>query len=81
MGEEPPGGAEPLLRTVMRGGLRTDPPATPAAARERFERDLAALPEGARRIERPVPPVPASSTRLTALATLVRHRIGTRTGT
>ncbi|MFC8176655.1 hypothetical protein [Streptomyces sp. NPDC057325] len=65
----------------MRGGLRTDPPDTPAAARERFGRDLAALPEEARRIERPVPPVPASSTRLTALATLVRHRIGTRTGT
>ncbi|MFC7796449.1 nicotinate phosphoribosyltransferase [Streptomyces cinereoruber] len=78
--EDPPGGAEPLLRTVMRGGLRTDPPDTPAAARERFERDLAALPEEARRIERPVPPVPAVSTRLTALTTLVRHRIETRTG-
>ncbi|MYV64697.1 nicotinate phosphoribosyltransferase [Streptomyces sp. SID2131] len=77
--EEPPGGTEPLLRTVMRGGLRTDPPDTPAAARERFERDLAALPEEARRIDRPVPPVPTASTRLTVLTSLVRHRVGAGT--
>ncbi|MEW1901762.1 nicotinate phosphoribosyltransferase, partial [Streptomyces sp. NPDC086147] len=64
----------------MRGGLRTEPPDTLAAARERFARDLAALPEEARRIEHPVPPVPAASTRLTALTTLVRHRIETRPG-
>ncbi|WP_432062504.1 nicotinate phosphoribosyltransferase [Streptomyces sp. S1] len=76
--EEPPGGTEPLLRTVMRGGLRTEPPDTPAAARERFGKDLAALPEEARRIERPVPPVPAVTTRLAVLTSLVRHRIGAR---
>ncbi|MFJ3784958.1 nicotinate phosphoribosyltransferase [Streptomyces sp. NPDC090093] len=76
--EEPPGGTEPLLRTVMRAGLRTEPPDTPAAARERFEEDLAALPEEARRIERPVPPVPAATTRLAVLTSLVRHRIGAR---
>ncbi|MFJ4338173.1 nicotinate phosphoribosyltransferase, partial [Streptomyces sp. NPDC088915] len=69
----------PLLRTVMRGGLRTDPPDTPAAAREHFEQDLAALPEEARRIERPVPPAPTASTRLTVLTSLVRHRIGAGT--
>ncbi|MEV6327739.1 nicotinate phosphoribosyltransferase [Streptomyces sp. NPDC051909] len=79
--EEPPEGTEPLLRTVMRGGLRIDPPDTPAAARARFESDLAALPEEARRITDPVPPVPTASTRLTVLTTVVRHRIEARTGT
>ncbi|MFD3535709.1 nicotinate phosphoribosyltransferase [Streptomyces sp. NPDC058664] len=78
--EEPPEGTEPLLRTVMRGGLRVEPPDTPAAARARFEADLAALPEEARRVEDPVPPVPAVSTRLTVLTTVVRHRVETRTG-
>ncbi|KOG09073.1 MULTISPECIES: nicotinate phosphoribosyltransferase [Streptomyces] len=77
--EEPPEGTEPLLRTVMRGGLRTDPPDTLAAARARFEADVAALPEAAGRIEGPVPPVPVVSTRLSALTTVVRHRIEART--
>ncbi|MFJ5879782.1 nicotinate phosphoribosyltransferase [Streptomyces sp. NPDC093088] len=78
--EEPPGGTEPLLRTVMRAGLRTEPPDTPAAARERFGKDLAALPEEARRIERPVPPRPTASARVTALTSTVRHRIEARAG-
>ncbi|MEV5973036.1 nicotinate phosphoribosyltransferase [Streptomyces sp. NPDC051921] len=78
--EQPPEGTEPLLLPVMRGGLRTGPPDTLAAARARFEADLAALPEEARRIERPVPPVPAVSTRLTALTAVVRHRMQARTG-
>ncbi|MFC9590543.1 nicotinate phosphoribosyltransferase [Streptomyces sp. NPDC056944] len=77
--EAEPEGTEPLLRTVMRGGLRTEPPDTLAAARARFEADLAALPEAARRIEGPVPPVPVVSTRLSALTTVVRHRIEART--
>ncbi|MEW1905832.1 nicotinate phosphoribosyltransferase, partial [Streptomyces sp. NPDC086147] len=64
----------------MRGGLRTEPPDTLAAARERFARDLAALPEEARRIEHPVPPRPTTSARLAALTSTVRHRIETRTG-
>ncbi|MFF5973338.1 nicotinate phosphoribosyltransferase [Streptomyces sp. NPDC012769] len=76
--EEPPAGTEPLLRTVMRRGLRVDPPDTLAAARARFEADLAALPEEARRIEEPVAPRPALSTRLSALTTVVRHRIEAR---
>ncbi|MFB7373074.1 nicotinate phosphoribosyltransferase [Streptomyces sp. NPDC056222] len=76
--EEPPDGTEPLLRTVMRGGLRTEPPDTLVAARARFEADLAQLPEAARRIENPVAPVPATSTRLTVLTTVVRHRIEAR---
>ncbi|MFJ9811039.1 nicotinate phosphoribosyltransferase [Streptomyces sp. NPDC101158] len=78
--EPPPEGTEPLLHTVMRGGLRTGPPDTLAAARARFEADLAALPEEARRIDDPVAPVPAASTRLTTLTTVVRHRIEARTG-
>ncbi|MEU8619606.1 nicotinate phosphoribosyltransferase [Streptomyces sp. NPDC048623] len=73
--EAPPEGTEPLLRTVMRGGLRTDPPDTLAAARARFETDLAALPEESRRLTDPVPPLPSASTRLTALTTVVRHRV------
>ncbi|MFF8840657.1 nicotinate phosphoribosyltransferase [Streptomyces sp. NPDC015130] len=76
--EEPPEGTESLLRTVMRGGLRTEPPDTLDAARARFEADLAALPEEARRIDHPVAPLPAVSTRLAALTTVVRHRIGSR---
>ncbi|MFJ3539020.1 hypothetical protein ACIPQA_26565, partial [Streptomyces sp. NPDC090109] len=64
----------------MRAGLRTEPPDTPAAARERFEEDLAALPEEARRIERPVPPRPTASARVTALTSTVRHRIEARAG-
>ncbi|MFC8276036.1 nicotinate phosphoribosyltransferase [Streptomyces sp. NPDC057271] len=78
--EEPPAGTEPLLRTVMRGGLRTEPPDTLDAARGRFEADLALLPEPARRIEDPVAPVPGMSTRLGVLTTIVRHRIGARSG-
>ncbi|MDV9186762.1 nicotinate phosphoribosyltransferase [Streptomyces sp. SR27] len=77
--EEPPEGTEPLLRTMMRGGLRTEPPDTLAAARARFEADVAALSEAAGRIEDPVPPVPVVSARLSALTTVVRHRIEART--
>ncbi|MET9920910.1 hypothetical protein ABZZ04_28060 [Streptomyces sp. NPDC006435] len=63
--ETPPEGTEPLLRTVMRGGLRTEPPDTPTAARARFEADLSALPEKARRIAAPTAPAPVVSARLT----------------
>ncbi|MEU4099329.1 nicotinate phosphoribosyltransferase [Streptomyces tanashiensis] len=78
--EAPPEGTEPLLQTVMRGGLRSEPPDTLGAARARFEADLAQLPESARRIEDPVAPVPAVSTPLSVLTTVVRHRIEARTG-
>ncbi|WOX26159.1 nicotinate phosphoribosyltransferase [Streptomyces solicathayae] len=77
--EEPPEGTEPLLQTVMRGGLRTERPDTLAAARARFDADLAALPDVARRIEDPVPPVSVVSNRLSALTTVVRGRIEART--
>ncbi|MFF3315882.1 nicotinate phosphoribosyltransferase [Streptomyces sp. NPDC003035] len=77
--EEPPEGTEPLLRTMMRGGLRTEPPDTLDAARARFEADVAELPQSARRVEDPVAPVPVVSTRLAALTTIVRHRLQART--
>jgi nicotinate phosphoribosyltransferase len=49
--EDPPGdGFEPLLRPAMRGGERVDPPSSIATMRERFERDLGALPTKARRL-------------------------------
>ncbi|MFE6222636.1 nicotinate phosphoribosyltransferase [Streptomyces sp. NPDC057854] len=79
--EEPPEGTEPLLRTVMRGGLRTGSPDTLAAARSRFEADLASLPGEARHVEGPVAPVPAVSARLTALTSVVRNRVIGRTRT
>lgn len=78
--ETPPEGTEPLLRTVLRGGLRTEPPDTPTAARARFEADLSALPEKARRIAAPTAPAPVVSARLTDLTTTVRYRIAERTG-
>ncbi|MEU5982518.1 nicotinate phosphoribosyltransferase [Streptomyces sp. NPDC047434] len=79
--EEPPAGTEPLLRPVMRGGLRTEPPAALSTARARFEADLAALPEEARRVDGPIAPVPAASMRLTALTAIVRHRLEEHPGT
>jgi nicotinate phosphoribosyltransferase len=52
--EPPPAGREPLLVPVMAGGQRTGPAGKElAAARERFEADLAWLPEPARRLREP----------------------------
>jgi nicotinate phosphoribosyltransferase len=54
--EEPaPAGRAPLLERVMAGGRRVGPPAGLAAARERFEADLAWLPERARALRQPEP--------------------------
>ena len=46
-GEPPPPGHRELLRPVMAGGARTDPPESLAAARERCSASLAALPASA----------------------------------
>jgi len=55
--EEPaPEGWEPVLERVMIGGRRTRRPSTIAAARLRFQADLARLPEEAKRITSPLPP-------------------------
>ncbi|MDG9701627.1 nicotinate phosphoribosyltransferase [Streptomyces sp. DH37] len=76
--EAPPPGTEPLLETVMTGGHRVAAPAPLAAARERFEADLARLPDEARRIDDPVPPEPAVSGALARLTEEVRDRIRAR---
>jgi nicotinate phosphoribosyltransferase len=64
--EAAPSGHDPVMEVVMTGGQRVRPKADPAAAlaaaRARFEVDLAALPEPARRLHDPRPP----SARLTA---------------
>ncbi|MFD4020847.1 nicotinate phosphoribosyltransferase [Streptomyces sindenensis] len=76
--EEPPEGTEPLLRTVMRDGLRTGPPDDLGAARARFEADLGELPPAARRIEGPVPTAPQYSARLEEVTAQVRERLESR---
>jgi nicotinate phosphoribosyltransferase len=79
--EEPvPAGHEPLLVPVMRGGRRTGPPETLAEARRRFEADLAAVPEPARRLADPEPPAPRVSDALQALAGSVREQTLRRVG-
>ncbi|WKX69112.1 nicotinate phosphoribosyltransferase [Streptomyces sp. XD-27] len=77
LADEPvPGGARPLLETVMRDGRRVDAGGSQgralAAARARFTADLAELPEDARRIEDPVAPRAVFSDRLSALTDRVR---------
>ncbi|MFG3496536.1 nicotinate phosphoribosyltransferase [Streptomyces sp. NPDC047928] len=74
--DEPrPDGAEPLLRTVMRGGRRTGPPDDLAVAHRRFRADVAALPAPARRVRNPEPLTPTVSPRLAALTDSVRRRL------
>lgn len=73
--EDPPAGAVPLLRTVMRGGRRTGPPDSLTAACARFTADVAALPSAARRIHAPEPLRPVTSWRLAALTAEVRQGI------
>ncbi|MFI2651330.1 nicotinate phosphoribosyltransferase [Micromonospora fulviviridis] len=77
--EPPPGGREPLLVPVMRGGRRLDP-ADPAeavrAARGRFDADLAWLPEPARRLADPTPLTATVSPALAALHGRVAAGLG-----
>ncbi|MFJ6485852.1 nicotinate phosphoribosyltransferase [Streptomyces sp. NPDC091682] len=79
--EDVPEGAEPLLRTVMRGGRRIGPHSSLASARARCETDLAQAPEAARRIDSPRAPVAAVSPRLAALTDEVRRHITASIGT
>ncbi|QNE73374.1 hypothetical protein F0344_00905 [Streptomyces finlayi] len=76
--EEPPTGADPLLRTVMRDGSRIGPRDDLAAAYERFVDDIAALPVSARRIRDPEPPEPTVSRGLAALTGTVRRDLEAR---
>ncbi|MGN9778013.1 nicotinate phosphoribosyltransferase [Micromonospora sp. H33] len=77
--EAPPPGREPLLEPVMRGGRRldaADPAAAVRAARERFDADLAWLPEPARRLADPEPLTATVSAGLSALHERVAARVG-----
>ena len=67
-GEDLPG--EPLLGQVMEKGRRVAPPDSLATMRDRFERDIAALPGGARRL---VDPEPLSVERSAALRALTEE--------
>jgi len=73
-----PGRVE-LLRPVMVEGRRLEPVETPAeataAARARFQADLAALPAEAARIVEPVPPGIARTPRLAELTHRTRARL------
>jgi nicotinate phosphoribosyltransferase len=66
--EEPlPPDTEPLLVPVMSDGKRTGPHRTLDTARALFRADLGRLPEGARRIENPMPLEPRTSESLSRL--------------
>jgi nicotinate phosphoribosyltransferase len=74
--DEPPGPeSRPLLRPVMRDGLRLGERPPLREARERFAAELAQLPSEARRINEPTAPRPVQSQQLKALNDKVRHRI------
>ncbi|MEH0845036.1 nicotinate phosphoribosyltransferase [Micromonospora sp. CPCC 205711] len=78
--EPPPAGREPLLEPVMRGGRRldaADPAGEVRAARDRFDADLAWLPDAARRLVDPIPPTVAVSPGLAALRDRVTAQVGT----
>ncbi|MFE9955719.1 nicotinate phosphoribosyltransferase [Micromonospora sp. NPDC005299] len=77
--EPPPGGREPLLVPVMRGGRRldpTDPAEAVRAARGRFDADLAWLPEPATRLADPTPLTATVSPALAALHERVAAQLG-----
>lgn len=65
--EETPDGFRPILERVMVGGRRLRAADGILAARQQFEEDLAALPEPARRVARPVGPSVSRSAALRAL--------------
>ncbi|KJY39037.1 nicotinate phosphoribosyltransferase [Streptomyces katrae] len=73
--EASPPGSVPLLATVMLHGRRTGPSDSLAAARIRFEADLDALTQEARRISGPRPPAPTVSEGLSRLTGEVRGRL------
>ncbi|HWM37137.1 MAG TPA: nicotinate phosphoribosyltransferase [Streptomyces sp.] len=76
--DEPPVlGSRPLLRPVMRDGMRVREPPPLREAQERFAADLAELPQEARRLTGPVAPHPVFSGQLRALTDQVRQRIQT----
>ncbi|HZD01968.1 MAG TPA: nicotinate phosphoribosyltransferase [Actinomycetes bacterium] len=80
--DEPvPAGFEPLLVPVLLGGRRTGVSGDLAAARARFEADLAWLPETALRLRDPKPPPVRVSQRLARLRDQVRAELRGRYAT
>jgi len=73
--DEPPlEGARALLVPVMRGGRRTGAPERIAEMRERFVAATAALPEPARRVHDPIPPVATFSQAVQSTAARIREQ-------
>jgi nicotinate phosphoribosyltransferase len=75
--ESAPEGTESLLEVVMAKGQRvrpSDPVLSLATARTRFEADLGALPEPARRLRDPTAPKPAITAAVARLTEEVRQR-------
>jgi nicotinate phosphoribosyltransferase len=72
---EPANGGEPLLRCVMRGGKRIDPPETVVELRERSLASLRKLPPRYRRIDRNATYPVRYSKNLEALLEKVRRRV------
>ena len=70
--EDPPSGWQPLLQPVMASGTPLDHDAGLENARARFERDVATLPESARRLRDPRPPPVRVSPALQRLTDEVR---------
>lgn len=66
--EAPPSGREPLLQPMMINGRRSDPRATVADSRARFQADSADLPAAALRLRSPEAPTARSSPALRRLA-------------
>lgn len=73
--EDGPKGAEPLLVPLMLDGRRTSPPPSLAACRQRFETDLAWLPEAALDLQHPTAPTARTSAHLEQLAARARSRV------
>ncbi|MGR6320205.1 nicotinate phosphoribosyltransferase [Micromonospora soli] len=77
--ESPPAERERLLVPVMRGGRRkesADPAGEVRAARDRFDADLAWLPEAARRLADPTPVAVTVTPSLSALHDRVKGQLG-----
>ncbi|MBO0713142.1 MAG: nicotinate phosphoribosyltransferase [Acidimicrobiales bacterium] len=74
--EAPPGGDLPLLEPVMVAGRRVRQPDSLPVARARLEADLGELPEDARHLVTPVPPVVARSPGLEQLTRQVQDATG-----
>src|SRR5256885_8036474 len=69
------GDCEPLLEQVMSGGRRVRARPTMAESRQRFQADLALLPEAACQVRSPKPPAVKSSDRLKQATNETRARV------